>query len=83
MSDAGAPPGPRLWWLDVTSSESVAVFQDSQWLGLLASFSPDGQWLSYVLPLAQEVQAYNLETGQTFLIQSRTGESGAWSPDSA
>ena len=80
----GAPPGPpRLWWLDVTSSESVAVFEDSQWLGLLASFSPDGQWLSYVSPLAQEVQAYNLETGQTFLIQSRTGESGAWSPDSA
>ncbi|MBK9051665.1 MAG: Ig-like domain-containing protein [Chloroflexi bacterium] len=45
----GAPPGPpRLWWLDVTSSATVAVFEDSQWLGLLASFSPDGQWLSYV-----------------------------------
>lgn len=80
----GAPPGPpRLWWLDVTTGDSVAVFEDSQWLGLLASFSPDGQWLSYVSPLAQEVQAYNLKTAQTFLIQSRTGESGAWSPDSA
>ena len=79
----GAPPGPpRLWWLDVVGGETVAVFEDSQWLGLLASFSPDGQWLSYVSPLAQEVQAYNLETGQTFLIQSRTGESAAWSRDS-
>lgn len=79
----GAPPGPpRLWWLDVTSGESIAVFEDSQWLGLLANFSPDGQWLSYVSPLAQEVQAYNLETAQTFLIQSRTGESAGWSPDS-
>ena len=79
----GAPPGPpRLWWLDVVSGESIAVFEDSQWLGLLANFSPDGQWLSYVSLLAQEVQAYNLETAQTFLIQSRTGESAAWSPDS-
>lgn len=79
----GAPPGPpRLWWLDVASGETIAVFEDSQWLGLLATFSPDGQWLSYVSPLAQEVQAYNLETAQTFLIQSRTGESAGWSPDS-
>ncbi len=79
----GAPPGPpRLWWLDVNTGDTVAVFADSQWLGLLATFSPDGQWLGYVSPLAQQVQAYNLETAQTFLIQSRTGESAAWSPDS-
>lgn len=79
----GAPPGPpRLWWLDVATVATVSVFEDSQWLGLLATFSPDGQWLSYVSPLAQELQAYHLETGQTFLIQSRTGEPGAWSSDS-
>ena len=80
----GAPPGtPRLWWLDSQTGETLAVFQDSQWLGLGARFSPDGRWLSYISPLNQEIQVYNLETGESLLVPSKTGEPPAWSPDSA
>lgn len=79
---AGAPPGaPRLWWLDVATGQTTAVFQDSQWLGLFPTFSHDGQWISYTAPQSQEVQAYNLQSGQSLLIPSQTGEPAAWSPD--
>src|SRR5690606_19238422 len=73
---------PRLWWLEPNSGETIPVFQDSQWLGLGARFSPNGQWLSYISPLSQEIHTYNLETGQTVLIPSQTGEAPAWSPTS-
>ncbi|MCB8942438.1 MAG: PD40 domain-containing protein [Ardenticatenaceae bacterium] len=80
----GAPVGPpRLWWLDVNTRETTAVFQDSQWIGLGASLSPDGQWLSYVTPQTQEIQIYNLSSGQNRTFNSGTGEPPAWSPDSS
>jgi TolB protein len=76
----GAPGAPRLWWLDITTGQTNPVFQDSQWLGRVASFSPNGQWLAYVAPLAQEIQAYHLESGQTFSQRSYTGERPVWNP---
>lgn len=80
---AGAPPGPpRLWWVDLASGETVPVFQDSQLLGMNPRISPDGRWLSFNVPFSQEVQAYNLETGQSVFAPSQTGEVAAWSPDS-
>lgn len=73
------PPGsPRLWWADVATGETSPVFSDSQWLGWGAAFSPNGRWLSYVSPNAQEVQAFNLETGQVVRIPSRSGEPAVW-----
>ena len=79
VATPGAPPGsPRLWWVEVATGETTAIFSDSQWLGLGAAFSPNGRWLSYVSPNAQEVQAYNLQTGQTVRIPSRSGEPGVW-----
>lgn len=81
MPQAGAPPGPpRLWWLDANSGQTVPIFEDSQWLGLGARFSPDGQWISYISPLSQEIHAYNLQNGQTVLIPSQTGETASWNP---
>ncbi len=80
---AGAPPGPpRLWWADVASGQSVPVFEDNQWLGMSPRMSPDGRWLSYNAPFTQQVQAYNLETGQIVTMPSQTGEPASWSPDS-
>lgn len=78
-----APVGPpRLWWLDMNTRQTTAVFQDSQWIGLGAKLSPDGQWLSYVTPQTQEIQLYNLTTGQSSTFNSGTGEPPAWSPTS-
>jgi Tol biopolymer transport system component len=77
----GSPPGaPRLWWQNINSGQTTAVFSDSQWLGLLAAFSPDGRWISYVSPQSQNVQLYNLETGESRATPSQTGEPAAWDP---
>lgn len=79
----GAAPGnPRLWLLDVTTGETLPLFQDSQQLGLFASVSPDGQWLSYVAPTEQGIQLYNLENGRSLFIPNRMSLAAHWSPDS-
>lgn len=81
MLVAGAAPGPpRLWWLNPVTNETVPVFQDNQWLGYGARWSPDGQWLSYVSPSNQGIQVYNINDGRNFLIPSRMGGLGVWSP---
>ena len=71
---------PRLWWLDVASGQTLPVFSDSQWLGLGATFSADGRWIGYVAPQSQEVQLYNLDSGETRLLPSETGQSPVWNP---
>lgn len=79
----GAPPGaPRLWWLDITSGETVPVFQDSQLLGLGVRISPDGRWFSYVSPVDQGIQVYNLEDGSGLFVPNQMGSPAVWSPDS-
>ncbi len=79
----GAPPGnPRLWWLDVTSGETVPVFQDSQMLGLYPRVSDDGQWLSFVSPIDQGIQLFNLGDGSGMLIPNQMGSPAVWRPQS-
>jgi len=77
-----ADAAPRLWWLDSQTGNTQAVFDDNQWLGSGARFSPDGRWLSYVSPVSHEIQVYNLETDQSLVVPSKTGEPAAWNPDS-
>jgi Tol biopolymer transport system component len=82
ISVPGAPPGsPRLWWLDLASGQTVSVFRDTQVLGLGARFAPDGRWVSYLSPLAQEIHVFDLESGRTLRIPSRAGEPAVWRPD--
>jgi len=81
MPFPGTPPGPpRLYWFELTSGGTTPVFADSQWLGMAARFSDDGQWLGYVAPLEQEVQIYNVDDGRTLRITSRMGQPGIWHP---
>lgn len=81
IATPGAPPGsPRLWWLDPVSGKTIPVFQDSQLLGLGARFSFDGRWLSFVSPIDQGIQAYNLEDGSSLLIPNQMGAPAAWNP---
>ncbi|HXV41890.1 MAG TPA: Ig-like domain-containing protein [Anaerolineae bacterium] len=77
----GAAPGPpHLWWLDPATGETVPVFEDKQWLGYGARWSPDSNWLSYVAPSQQGVQVYNINDGRKFLIPSQMGGLAVWSP---
>jgi TolB protein len=79
----GAPPGnPRLWWLDVTSGETVPLFQDSQMLGLYPRLSDNGRWLSFVSPIDQGIQLFNLDDGSGMLIPNQMGSPAVWRPQS-
>ncbi len=79
----GAPPGnPRLWWLDVNSGETVPLFQNSQMLGLYPRVSEDGRWLSFVSPIDQGIQLFNLDDGSGMLIPNQMGSPAVWRPQS-
>jgi Tol biopolymer transport system component len=81
FSQPGAPVGPpRLWWLELNTRQTTAVFQDSQWVALGAQFSADGQWLSYISPQAQDILVYNLVTGQNIILNNGSGEPASWHP---
>ncbi len=77
----GAAPGPpRLWWFNLTNTETVPVFADEQIIGYGASWSPDGRWLGYVSPATQGVQMYNISDGRSLVVPSRLGSVPVWSP---
>ena len=82
-TEGGGPGPPRLWWLDLNTNQTVAVFEDTQWLGSFARFSPDGQWIAYLTPNNQEIQAYHLESGRSVRIPSSSGEPPMWDADSS
>jgi ABC-type nickel/cobalt efflux system permease component RcnA/Tol biopolymer transport system component len=50
-----------LWWLDLATGQTRPVFQDQAFPGIAPGFSPDGQWLSYISPLNNTIQLYNLK----------------------
>jgi len=68
-----------LWSLDVKTGEAQPVFAESQLPGGNPRWSPDGKWLSYATP--QSVRLYNLETGESHVINSLLGAAANWSPD--
>lgn len=70
-----------LWWMDIESGETGPVFRDSQLPSYSPTWSPDGQWLSYIAPNSANVQIYNLTTGESIAIPSQTGNPAVWSPD--
>lgn len=77
----GAAPGPpRLWWLNLANSETVAVFDDNQIIGYGATWAANGQWLSYIAPSSQGVQLFHVDDGRNFVIPSRLGGLAIWDP---
>ncbi|NHZ71854.1 MAG: hypothetical protein GWP17_02060 [Aquificales bacterium] len=82
VSEPGAPPdSPQLWWLDTQTGETLPVFADANQTGLGVRLSPDDQWLSYIVPEAQEIHVTHLATGESITIPSQTGEPAVWYPD--
>ena len=70
---------PTLWWVDIVTSEAQPVFQDSQLPGGNPRWSPNGEWLSYSTP--EGIRLYNLEDGETRVIENILGAAAMWSPD--
>jgi nickel/cobalt transporter (NicO) family protein len=78
--DGNASGLPTLWWLDVATAEAQPVFQDSQLPGGNPRWSPNGEWLSYATP--EGIRLYNLENGETRIIENVLGAAALWSPNS-
>lgn len=72
------PLEAKLWWYDLEAFQSIPVFQDEDWLGQSARFSADGKVLAYLVPLIDEIQLFNLTTGEIGGISSRANVPVAW-----
>ncbi len=72
---------PSLWWLDLESGETKPLFQDSQLPGYNPRWSFDGRWLSYTSASPQEIQVYNLESGERQTYPTEIGSAAFWSPN--
>jgi ABC-type nickel/cobalt efflux system permease component RcnA len=71
---------PTLWWINVVTGEEQPVFQESQLPGGNPRWSPNGEWLSYATP--EGIRLYNLENGETRVIENILGAAALWSPNS-
>ncbi len=77
---ADHPEAPRLWWLDPASGATTHLFDDEQQLGHTARFSPNGRWLSYIVPLERAMHVFDLQSGDVLRIANEVGEPAAWHP---
>lgn len=80
--DAGPAGPPKLWWLDLSSGETVALFADTQRLGFGARFSPDGRLLAYLNPDDGGVRIFAIDSGVETVLDSQMGEPVGWRHDS-
>jgi len=71
---------PSMWWLDLNTGKTQPVFQDAQMPGYNPRWSYDGRWLSYTSASPQEIQIYNLESGDRQTLPTEIGSAAAWSP---
>jgi TolB protein len=73
---------PRLYWLHISSGETLPLITGDNSPSFAASFSPDGHWISYFSPNNDGIVLYNLIDGHQRLLPSRVGRPAVWSPDS-
>jgi Tol biopolymer transport system component len=73
-----------IWWLDMQTGKTTAVFQDQAFPSSAPKFSADGQWLSYISPANNTIQINHLQDGKNISIP--IGYQGlmpeVWSPTS-
>ncbi len=79
LASANATGLATLWWIDTNNGAARPLFQEDQLPGANPRWSADGKWLSYAT--SENIQLYNLETGESRSIKSVLGTSAAWSPD--
>lgn len=82
MGPGQLPVNQRLFWLDIASQTSTALFSDPAVIGYNPRLSPNGEWLSYLVPDAglPIIQLYHLPTNSGRQIVSETGENGVFHP---
>jgi ABC-type nickel/cobalt efflux system permease component RcnA len=70
--------------LDPVTGEKEPLFQDSQLPSFSASWSPDGEWLSFYTPgVTTNLQIYNLRDGSSWTFPTQLAAPVTWSPDSS
>ncbi len=72
----------RLWWYDLESFQLIPMFEDENWLGQDVRFAADGRKLSYIVPAIDEIQVFDLKTGEIGAITSRANVAAVWGADS-
>jgi Tol biopolymer transport system component len=81
--DPNGPKGvPRIWILNIQSGQTSPLFTDLQKIGYGPKWSPDGQWLSIWNGSQGGIEVVNRETGNTFLLESASGDAGTWTQNS-
>jgi Tol biopolymer transport system component len=77
----GAPGAPQLWWLDSSDGTTVPLLEIIDGPSSGASFSPDGEWVSFVVSPDEGIRLYNFVDGRYRRIQSEMGTPAIWSQD--
>lgn len=72
--------GPRLWWLDSQTGETVTVLADATAVSQGAALSADGNWLSYADPLHEEMVLYSFVDGTQHRLSNVLGSTAVWHP---
>jgi nickel/cobalt transporter (NicO) family protein len=71
---------PTIRWLDLTTMESGAIFQDEAIPAFNPRLSSDGRYLSFTSVYPKRIQIYALDSGESSSIEILTGSPAAWSP---
>jgi hypothetical protein len=77
----GALGAPRIWMLNPQSGATGPLFEDKQQIGYGTSWSADGIWLSIWDGMSGGIKIVNRQSGQNFIVQSSSGNSGCWTVD--
>ncbi|MDK2982039.1 MAG: hypothetical protein PWQ55_2386 [Chloroflexota bacterium] len=83
LEPQGAKGAPRVWMLNLDNLETAPLFDDDQKIGYGPNWSPDGKWLSIWDGVNGGVTVVNRQSGETFLLDSSSGDTGCWAPDSS
>lgn len=73
-----------LWWIDPETLDKKPVFQEAQLPSFGASWSPNGDWLSFLSPgTTTTMMLYNIRTQEQLTVPVQSGIPAVWSPDSS
>ncbi|MFO7539969.1 MAG: hypothetical protein R6X32_18170 [Chloroflexota bacterium] len=77
----GAPGAPQLWWLDGRDGTTLPLLETADGPSGGARFSPDGEWVSFVVSPDEGIRLYNFSDGRYRRLQSEMGTPAVWSQD--